>query len=43
MYVGIFGLILNVAAVLIMHGISLLLHKVKDEGIIENSEMESEF
>ncbi len=43
MYVGIFGLILNVAAVLIMHGISLMLHKVKGEGIIENSEMKSEF
>ncbi|EQD59355.1 hypothetical protein B1B_08242, partial [mine drainage metagenome] len=42
-YVGIFSLILNVVTVLIVHLISLVMHKVKDEGIIDNSELASEF
>ncbi|MCL4438383.1 MAG: sodium:solute symporter [Candidatus Thermoplasmatota archaeon] len=42
-YLGIFALILNVVTVLIVHGIMTGMHRVKDEGIIENHELEPEF
>ncbi len=38
MYVGILGLLVNLLVVLVIHGISVALGKVKDEGIIDNSE-----
>ncbi len=37
-YVGIFGLLVNLLVILIIHGISLGLGKVKDEGLIDNQE-----
>lgn len=43
MYLGIFALIFNIVAVLIVHGIFAAMHKVKDEGIIENEELIPEF
>ena len=38
-YLGIFALALNVVTVFIVHGIMAGLHKVKDEGIIDNEEL----
>ncbi|MGP6239538.1 sodium:solute symporter family protein [Cuniculiplasma sp. SKW4] len=38
MYVGIFGLLVNILVILIIHGISMAMGKVKDEGIIDNQE-----
>ena len=38
-YLGIFALAINVVTVLVIHGIMAGMHKVKDEGIIENEEL----
>ncbi len=38
MYVGIFGLLVNLLVILVIHGVSMAMGKVKDEGIIDNQE-----
>jgi SSS family solute:Na+ symporter len=38
MYVGIFGLLVNLLVILVIHGVSIAMGKVKDEGIIDNQE-----